>query len=467
MPKIERRSTWSAHTWQAADPLGRPVLARATKGNASMFTQSHTWPKSPRGTAHHTPRRFAVVLSFILCLAVTAPVAAVPSASGKNAAVITTWNQVAASIVTPNPAAFLNYAFVHLAMYNAVNGITGEYELYQWNEHADMSASPEAAAAAAAHRVLSTYFPASVAALDDQLTASLAVIPSGTRRDNGVAFGQMAADHIIALRTNDGRGAMVSIPPAVQGGDWVGTTFAVPWLGGVKPLALDSLTQLDPGPPPALGTQDYRDDLAEVRAVGDADAPLHVRSQAQTDTAFYFAALPFSPMQEGLRGVATSRGLDISESARLFAATNTIIADALGTAWNAKLEHVFWRPITAIREAFPNGDPLSDGDPLTEPDPDWNSLLPAPPYPEWPSGLCSVIGAMTASLQHLTGGLNLTMGTNVVGYRTWTDKALLDQTAVDARIWSGIHFRTSDEVAIDIGDASAGLILDRYFAPTD
>ena len=410
--------------------------------------------QSSTTAARHPSRRFAAALALLLCLTVASPVAAVPSATGKNAAVITTWNQVAASIVPANPAAFLNYAFVHLAMYNAVNGITGRYELYQWNERADMSASPEAAAAAAAHRVLSTYFPGSAAMLDTQLAASLAVIPSGTRRDRGVAFGEMAGDRIVALRAGDGRGASVSVPPAVEPGDYSGG-FAVPWLGLATPLALDSLTQLDPGPPPALDDPEYLADLAEVRLVGDINAPLNVRSQAQTDTARYFAALPFGPMQEGLRGVATSRGMDISDSARLFAATNTIIADALGTAWRAKLAYMFWRPVQAINHEIGTG-----GLP-------WVPLLGTPPYPEWPSGLCSVIGAMTASLQHLTGGLNLTMGTTVVGYRTWTDKELLDQTAVDARVWSGIHYRASDELAIQIGDASASHILDRYFAPAD
>ena len=404
--------------------------------------------------AHHPSRRFAAALSLMLCLSVASPVAAVPSATGKNAEVIATWNQVAVSIVPANPAAFLNYAFVHLAMYNAVNGITGRYELYQWDQYADMSASPEAAAAVAAHRVLTTYFPGSAMSLDAQLAASLAVIPSGTRRDRGVAFGQMAADRIIALRVGDGRGASVSIPPAVEPGDYSGG-FAVPWLGLVTPLALDSLTQFDPGPPPALDDPDYLADLAEVRLVGDLNAPLSVRSQAQTDTARYFAALPFGPMQEGLRGVATNRGMDISDSARLFAATNTIIADALGTAWNAKLQGMFWRPVQAINHDIGAGGPA------------WVPLLTTPPYPEWPSGLCAVIGAMTSSLQHLTGGINLTMGTPVVGYRTWIDKALLDGTAVDARVWSGIHYRTSDEVAIEIGDASASYILGRYFAPTN
>jgi hypothetical protein len=233
----------------------------------------------------------------------------------------------------------------------------------------------------------------------------------------------------------------------------------VPWLGLVKPLALQSLTQFNPGPPPAIGSKLYRRELAEVRAYGAAVSS--VRTARQEATARYFADIPFRPMEAGLRGVATSQGLDISESARLFAATNTSIADALGTAWKAKLETMWWRPITAIREDH------DDLDPRTVADPTWTSLIPAPPYPEWPSGLCSVIGAMTTSLKRVTGDVEITIVSPSMGARTWGSKAALDQAAVNARVWSGIHFRTSDVVAIDIGTDSASYIFARYFRPTD
>ena len=412
--------------------------------------------------ARHTSRRIAVALMLMLTLVAATPVAAVPSASGKNAAVITTWNEVAVSVIPPNPAAFLNYAYVHLAMHNAVNGITGRYELYRWDARADMGSSPEAAAAAAAHRVLSTYFPAQVAMLDERLAASLAAIGSGERRDRGVAFGRMAADHIIALRANDGRFAPVSVPDADAAGEWRPTpptgAFVVPWLGGVTPLAIDSLSQFDPGPPPALGTPLYRAELAEVRTLGELNST--TRTAAQTATARYFADIPFGPMEAGLRDLATRHRLDISASARLFAATNTAIADALGTSWNAKLEYMWWRPVTAIREGH------SDGDDATVPIPGWTPLITTPPYPEWPSGLCAVIGAMTTSLEHLTGEVDLTIVSPSQGGRHWTSKAQLDGAAIDARVWSGIHFHTSDAVAIDIGTDVATLTMLRYFGPT-
>ena len=410
-------------------------------------------------------QRGAPALLLSLSLVIASPAAAAPQPAADDPGVITTWNAIAVATIPPNPAAFLNYALVHLAMYNAVVGITGEYDQYQWSAPAPHNASPESAAAAAAHRVLVTYFPAAQANLDAQLAASLALVPDGGPQDKGIGYGLRAADRIIALRAGDGRGAMVTVPQATEAGDWSptspNTAMATPWLGGVRPLALDSLTQFDPGPPPAIGSDLYRAELAEVRSVGAADATGGARTYEQELTARYIAALPFGPMEEGLRGVAAAQALDISDSARLFAATNTVVADAIGTAWNAKLKYLWWRPIQAIREVF------DDGDAATIADATWNSLLPAPPYPEWPSGLCSVMGAITASLQHLTGGVNLTMGTGAVGYRTWTSKATLDQTAINARVWSGIHFRTSDVVAIGIGTASANYILDRYFQPAD
>jgi hypothetical protein len=186
-----------------------------------------------------------------------------------------------------------------------------------------------------------------------------------------------------------------------------------------------------------------------------------VRTEAQTLTARYFADVPFGPMEAALRDVAARRALDISDSARLFAATNTAIADALGTVWNDKLRTMWWRPISAIRETF------DDGDALTVPDPEWTPLINTPPYPDWPSGLCAVISALTSSLEEVTGGVDLNLVSPSQGLRHWDTKAGIDQLAVEARIWSGIHFRTADTVSIGVGNSVATWTFDHYFAPTD
>lgn len=403
----------------------------------------------------------AVLLAVSLVTAATVSAAQPPG--DDDPGVITAWNAVAVATIPPSPAAFLNYAFVHLAMYNAVNGITGEYELYRWDVMAPKKASPEAAAAAAAHRILATYFPAASANLDAALAASLANIPDGVRKDQGMRYGLRAADRIIALRVGDGRGAAVTVPTGDSAGEWRPTPpafagMATPWLGGVTPLAVESLTQFGPGAPPALGTNLYRAELEEVRLLGAADSA--TRTADQTLAAQYFAEIPFGPMEAGLRDVVTRHGLDISDSARLMAATNTAIADAIGTAWNAKLRYMWWRPIHAIHEVD------DDGDPATVADPTWAPLITNPPYPEWPSGLCSVIGAITTTLQRTTGEVDISIPSATKGTRHFDSKASLDQAAIDARIWSGLHFRTSDVVAIAIGTNVTNYVLDRYFAPT-
>jgi hypothetical protein len=419
-------------------------------------------------------RAIVTALMLTLCLAAATPAAAAPSASGKNAAVITTWNQIAVTTLmntVPPPAGpaaspthFIYYAFTHLAMHNAVNGITGEYDLYQSDTHANMSASPEAAAAAAAHRILSNYFPAQGAALDAHLAASLAPIPDNERKERGIAFGVAAANHIIALRTNDGRHATVTIPPALVAGDWEPTPPAflpftgTAWIGGVRPLALDSYDTFDPGDPPAIDSVTYVEEYNEVKSLGKSDSA--ARTPEQSQTARFFSDAGIIPMQAALRNLATDRGLNISDSARLFAAVETSIADTAGTVWNAKLQYMWWRPVTAIQK----GD--TDGNDATAGDATWLPFITTPPYPDWPSGLCGLVGSVTTALTRLQGMVDLTITSAAAGEsRYFAFKDDMVGPAVDARVWSGIHFRTADEVSIDIGTDVANYVLDRYFAP--
>ena len=411
----------------------------------------------------------ALLLS--LTLVAAAPVGAAQPPAAANAAVVATWNEIAVTTVTgavpagagmAGPTAFNYFAFTQIAVYNAVVGITGEYELYRWNAKAPKGASPEAAAAAAAHRVLRHYFGTEVIGpnLDASLAASLALVPDGVPKQQGIRYGERAADHIISLRANDGRGAAVFVPPALEAGDWRPTPtafalFSTAWLGQVTPLALDSHDRFDPGPPPPIGSPTYVEEFEEVRITGDIAAPLTDRSFEMTQTAKFFSDAGITGMQRGLQDFALRHELDIDDSARMFAAVDTSIADGAGTVWNAKLQYMWWRPVTAIQ--------------LTVDD-TWMPLITTPPYPDWPSGLCSVVGAASTVLTRLNGDgtLDLKIASTAAGEtRTFATKEEIAQQAVDARVWSGIHFRTADEVSITIGSNVANWVLDHYFQPTD
>ncbi len=92
--------------------------------------------------------------------------------------------------------------------------IEGGYEPFAVDLDAPEGASAEAAVAAAAHRILLHYLPATQAGiLDPAYAASLATIPDSQAKSDGVATGEQVAAALIALRADDGFRAPVTYTP--------------------------------------------------------------------------------------------------------------------------------------------------------------------------------------------------------------------------------------------------------------
>ena len=444
----------------------------------------HTPSGSPR-TRRRARRGLAtlVVAAFLIAAGSTAAPGAAPvhppqTPPAADPAVIPAWNQIAVTTITapaPNGAgkanaeAFLWFAFVQAAVHNAVNGITGEYELYDWQARGPRTASPQAAAAAAAHRVLRTYFgenPTIAANLDAALVTSLGQVPDGVAEHQGVHYGRRAADELVRQRADDGRGAPITFDMPLAPGVWRPTPpanapFFDPWLGQIDPLVLQSLAQFRPGPPPPIASDLYVEEFEEVRDYGVRTGSQ--RDDTQTQTALFFSDTGIGPLQAGLRDLVTRRGLSISASARLFAAVDLSIADAIGATWDAKYHYGWWRPITAIRLADDDGNDETAGVPT------WEPLIITPPYPDWPSGLSAVVGAAATTLTRLNddGRVDLTITSVAAGVtRHYDDAETFVRDAIDGRVWSGIHFRTADEVGASIGVRTANWALDHHFEPT-
>jgi len=387
--------------------------------------------------------------------------------------VIADWNATAvATIATDagkgNAEGLLWFSFVHAAVYNAVVGITRCYELYEWDNLGPRGAYPEAAAATAAHRVLLKYFPASQARLDSDLAASLAQIPDDRARRQGVRYGERAAGRIIKLRSNDGRFADISFDVPLAPGVWRPTPpgfapFFDPWLSQVQPLMLKSPSQFRPGPQPKMTSKTYEKEFEEVRDYGVKTGSS--RTPTQTETALFFSDTGIVPLQASLRDLVTRRNLDISRSARLFAAVDMSVADGIIAIWDAKFHYGFWRPVTAIQLAN------DDGNPETDAVSGWDPLVITPPYPDYPSGLTATVGALSRVLSrefgHSRVDLNITsVAAGLPGppiTRHYEFAAELNQDVIDARVWSGIHFRTADVVGSAMGRKVANWALDHYF----
>ena len=414
--------------------------------------------------------------AILLAALATGTATAATGATGATAAsddptVISEWNEIAVTTLLGDTTKqlvedFLYMGFVQAAVYDAVVGVEGRYAPYRFHAHAPHGTSAQAAAVAAAHKVLVTYVPSAQASLDTAYAASLAKLPDGKAKTRGIAFGIRAADNLIRLRANDGRNAPIEFTQPPAPGVWRPTPpgflpMSAPWMGFVTPLLVRSATQFAPPPPPTLTSARYTRDFNEVKALGSATST--ERTAVQTSTALFFSGNALIQYNTALRDQVTVRHLDIVETARMFAAIDMSLADAEISVWHAKYVYGFWRPITAINLAD------TDGNPATLADPTWVPLLTTPPYPEYPSGYNVVNSTVSHGLEDLfrTRQLQLTLiSTAVPGVvRHYDSGRALRRDVVDARVWLGIHFRFADTASRDLGRRLTDWSLDHYFQP--
>ena len=379
--------------------------------------------------------------------------------------VVVTWNQIALDATVtagqgPLPQ-IRTMAIVHLAVHDAVNGITGDYETYRAVHDPPHGAAPEAAAIAAAQWVLVTLFAAQSANLNNWRAWSLAA-EGLTEADPGIAHGDSAAAAVLAIAAAD-RSNMANFPYTAPGagnpGVWVpvdGRAPATPGWGNVVPWVLRSGSQFRPDGPPALDSGRYTRDFLEVWALGGKTGS--TRSQLQSDIARFWLAAPAVLWNQVLRQIYEARGSDLSTSARTFALVYLAASDAGIACWDAKYTYNFWRPYTAIRQAD------TDGNPQTIADPAWEIFLTHGQHPDYPSGHTTNSGAMVAMLNLLFGDdpgvpLTVTSPTNAGFERSWAAPSEGLAEVVEARIWSGFHFRTADEVGVRLGRQVAQFVF--------
>jgi hypothetical protein len=303
-----------------------------------------------------------------------------------------------------------------------------------------------------------------VSTLDADYATSLGAITDSQAKTDGIAFGILAADNLIGMRSNDGRNAPVLFTKPEAPGVWRPTPPAylpmfVPWMGAVTPMVVQSGAQFgEPGPPPALTSRHYTRDFAEVKSLGSAGSS--TRTGDQTNTALFFSGNATVQYIAALVDQMTVRSLDIVDAARMFAAVDISMADAVISVWHAKYMYGFWRPITAITLAD------TDGNPATTRDLSWVPLLVTPPYPDFVSGYSGVTGAFTRALARTlrTQDLHLTLiSSAAAGTRPYDSGKALNNDVISARVWLGIHFRFADTEGVKMGQRVADWALNHYF----
>lgn len=303
------------------------------------------------------------------------------------------------------------------------------------------NSSETAAVSQAAHDVLVEYFPTSSTALDAKLAESLAGVPDGKAKARGVSIGAEAADELIASRVGDGRNDPTIVYSKEPGiGVWIDSRpMAVPWYGFVDRVMGGRPVNVD-GPDP-VGSAAYRTDLAEVQADGRLGA-----DPVKAATATFFNVPAFALYRNALIAHLRAHPLSLAATTDLFADLDRATAEAMRQTWRHKFVEGFWRPVAAITS--------DDGDPLTDPVPGWTSVLPLPPYPDWPSGHGTITSAFAETVRCHLGDIPLTI--NGAGTpRTYGSLTALEADAKMSRIWGGIHFHDAMDDAYLIGHTVA------------
>jgi len=392
---------------------------------------------------------------------------AAPSSARADAA--TDWNKNATDVLTVNPAgqavaafSILHLAMVHGAVYDAVNGIDRGHRPYLILPSAQPWDSSDAAAAAAAHRVLVSLLPAQQTALDTQYATYIAALSgSAAQIAGGVAAGEAAAQAMIAARTNDGRFGPFRFTPSTGIGQWRPELPAFvsdpnAWLKDVKPFMVRSASQFRSDEPDPLTSRRYARDFDEVKSVGAAVGS--TRTADQTSAAIYWYPNPPAIWSRIYRTISTQRSLSTVDAARLYAEFYLTASDALITVWESKAFYSFWRPITAIHMAD------QDGNRRTDPDPGWMPFRDTPPYPEHPSGHSSFTASAVTVLQQFFHSDRIAWtDTNAGETRSFTRASDALEELVSARVWEGIHFRHADEQGALIGKRVAHFQRSHFF----
>ena len=393
---------------------------------------------------------------------------------------VLTWNEIAVNTAIANSqspfAQARTNAVVALAVFEAVNTITGDYEPYLGTFDAPPGASVDAAAAAAAWRVLRTYFSAnaaSVAALDAALAATLSGIPDGQAEDDGKQLGIDVALAMIALRANDGSAPpQFKVPGPAVPGEWQATP-SCPVVGGVQvgvnlhwrnvaPFGVATVNDFILPPPPGITTSQYAKDLAEVASVG-LDTSV-TRPPDRADVArFYAATSPAYLLNSAARQVAEAKGRSLSDNARSLALINMASSDALVASFDNKYTYNLWRPETAIRAAD------TDDNKKTEPNVAYKPYILTPCFPSYPSNHASGTGSGTEMLRRLYGadGHSIDLSNPAVPGLSFHYSGFREiaNDVDDARVYGGIHFRFDQDAGNLLGRSIATYVIKNNLQP--
>ena len=387
---------------------------------------------------------------------------------------VTDWNTIASTTIVknggkPSGAGSVWFAYAAIAAYDAVNAIDHQFQPFYYSGTAPDDASEEAAAVAAAHRVLANYFPKQQTTLDLEFSTSLAGIQApADAKAAGVAVGEASAAALIAVRTGDRLEATAPYMPGSGPGVWQPTPpkflpAATPWLGQMRPFTMSSPSQFLPDGPTPLSSEAWEQDYNLTRILGAINSA--TRTPQQSEIGIFWTEHTPQQYARAFTYLASNYHLKVRDTARLMAILWTGAADASIGCFNGKYQYSFWRPVTAI--------PAGGGNPELSADPNWLPLAATPNHPEYPAQHGCITGAISQLIEGYFGTpeVHIVVDSSVfpdgIHIHTFENTHDLFGEVFWARIYTGFHFHHSLVDGGRLGKKVAKQLQMKYFRPVD
>ena len=422
------------------------------------------------------------LIALLVCLVIVRPTPAAASAPDPVLQWIGIMNDTVITAATSPLASTRVTALVGASMFDAVNGLHPVYRSLYVRPNAPRHASRRAAAVQAAYVILNAIYPAQAGSLGADRDASLAAIAATENAKSveaGATWGKTVANTILAMRSTDG---LTPPPPPFVGvlgietspvavGVWRPTPLlnasgAGPQFATMTPWVLRRSSQFRLPPPNSLNSPEYAADYNEIKTMGVYSGSL--RSDDQSELTLFWAGNTPLYWNRIASQISASRGLSLTANAHLFALLNLVMADAAIACWDSKYRYVFWRPITAIRAGDTDGNASTDPDLGWVP---WLDFLPpgTPAHPEYPSGHSTVSGSAAYILTAAFGDNTAfsVMSEIRPGTRSFPSFSAVVAEIADARVFGGIHFRTSCLRGNVLGQSVAAYVSSHAMRPLD
>jgi PAP2 superfamily len=284
-------------------------------------------------------------------------------------------------------------------------------------------------------------------------------------------FGKLMGMAIMTWARTDGghegwgpvrRTRAIYVPPSGTG-KWSATPPAfgaplLPYWGENRPFVMKSAADCPAPMPPVYsentGSAFYKDGM-EVYKIATA------ATQEQRQFALYWAddagktPTPGGHWAYIANDLLKARKADLGTAAETFARLNIAMSDAFVAAWYTKYQLNVLRPVTYVQLNI---------------DSNWvPTLMPTPPFPDYPSGHSVQSSSAQAVLSQVFGA-NTEFVDNTHNDRGWgprtfkSFKAAADEAAI-SRLYAGIHYRFASDGGKPQGQCVANKVLALKFKP--